>query len=414
MQADTNTIDTTTFKEEITNLEQAKKTFSEALNVASLDATVISPGRINIIGEHTDYNGGLSLPSSISKGIYFGFKKLPEAQEGDPEIHLDLTSYQFKSQLKITKLEKREAKEESWANYLIGVASKLKEDYGLDSIRLRCIFGGNLPMGYGVSSSAALCCGFAAGVAALYGLELEKLTLAKIAQYSEINFAGVNCGLLDQTAIFFGSKNTAVRIDFKDNSLQKIDFSESNFSVILADSGEKRELAGSEYNKRRATCEAALEKLKAKFGEENDNFRDYTLEEINQAKEDGILTELEHRRASFVGEESKRVDSMVEALKENNEEKMGELLNGSHTGLSELYEVTTERLDQLVELANAAEGCIGSRMMGGGFGGCTVNLVRKGSEDAFVNHLKAEFKALYEEDLRVLTTEVGDGVTVHQ
>lgn len=381
-----------------------------------------SPGRVNLIGEHTDYNGGFSLPAPINKAIYFGICKTETEEKNLDDCIMDCEFYAFNkdASYKATSPERIGQRSFITFDYLLGGLNRifeiLKERNLCKEFKFKCVFGGNLPMGLGISSSTALSVGFIYAVNDLYSLNFTREEIALIGQYTEHNYIGVKGGLLDQTAILFGEKNSVLKIDFLNNEKELIKVKTEGFSIVLIDSNEERQLAESGYNDRTKECKRFLDIINQKYPNNNGkelNFRDISeeqykelLEEYENNNEDLICI----KRGFYVYKENIRVEEFIKALEAGNWSKIGELLYSSHEGLSKEYEVSTERLDNLVDLAKKAEGVIGARMMGGGFGGCTINLVFKGKEEEFINSVKNGFKDIYGEDLLCLLTEIDDGV----
>ncbi|MET6990908.1 galactokinase [Sediminicola arcticus] len=325
-----------------------------------------SPGRINIIGEHTDYNLGYALPASIEKSIYFAINKNNslyfqiEAFLAEPEkitLSINGKGHSFNS---------------FWGNYFEAILHILVErKYPIQG--LDCVFGGNIPIGFGLSSSAALCCGFTYAVSVVLDIKIPREEIALIAQEAEHKI-GLNCGLMDQYAVLFGKKSHALFLDCKDLSYAYIPINLKGYSWILINSNIKHELAvDSEYNLRRKSCEEVVQKLK-KANARINSLRDVSIKDLMKIK--NLLPETNFKRALHVIQENERVLKMIDALKTGNAQLVGSILLEGHISLSTKYEVSTKELDFLVEISQKQEGVLGSRMMGGGFGGCTINLIK--------------------------------------
>ncbi|MEB8345167.1 galactokinase [Flavobacteriaceae bacterium KMM 6898] len=361
---------------------------------------VKSPGRVNIIGEHTDYNLGFVLPASIEKSIYFAFQKNNtnsfhiEAFLSQPEkitLHINGNSTSFDS---------------FWGKYFEAILHILLErKYPLQG--LDCVFGGDIPIGFGLSSSAALCCGFTYSVSVALDLKIPREEIALIAQAAEHKI-GLNCGLMDQYAVLFGKKSNALFLDCKDLSHSYIPINLNGYSWILINSNIKHELAvDSEYNLRRKSCEKVVQKLK-ESKKEITSLREVSMNDLMEIK--ALILETDFRRALHVIQENNRVLKMIEALKAGDAEQVGSILLEGHRSLSTEYEVSTKELDFLVETGQKHEGVIGSRMMGGGFGGCTINLIKDEYEESAVNGIIDAYKTETGIEAIYNHLEIGDSV----
>ncbi|MGY8913930.1 MAG: galactokinase [Flavobacteriales bacterium] len=361
---------------------------------------VKSPGRVNIIGEHTDYNLGYVLPASIEKSIYFALQKNNskylqiEAFLSEPEkitLPIDATDNSFES---------------FWGKYFEAILYILVEKkypvQGLD-----CVFGGDIPIGFGLSSSAALCCGFTYAVSVALDLKIPREEIALIAQAAEHKI-GLNCGLMDQYAVLFGKKSNALFLDCKDLSHSYIPINLNGYSWILINSNIKHELAvDSEYNLRRKSCEKVVQKLK-EFNKRITSLREVSMEDLMGIKE--LISKTDFRRALHVIQENKRVLKMIEALKAGDAEQVGSILLEGHRSLSIEYEVSSKELDFLVEIGQKQKGVVGSRMMGGGFGGCTINLIKDEYEESAVKGIIDAYKTETGIEAIYNHLEIGDSV----
>jgi galactokinase len=359
-----------------------------------------SPGRVNIIGEHTDYNLGFVLPASIEKSIYFALRKNNsqnlqiEAFLSEPEkisLPLNGTSNSFDS---------------FWGKYFEAILHILLERkypvQGLD-----CVFGGDIPIGFGLSSSAALCCGFTYAVSVTLDFNIPREEIALIAQQAEHKI-GLNCGLMDQYAVLFGKKSNALFLDCKDLSHSYIPINLNGYSWILINSNIKHELAvDSEYNQRRKSCEEVVRQLK-ESNKAITSLREVSLEDLMEIKE--LISGTNFKRALHVIQENKRVLKMIEALKAGDAEQVGSILLEGHRSLSTKYEVSTKELDFLVEIGQKQEGVLGSRMMGGGFGGCTINLIKDKYEESAVKGIIDAYKTETGIEAIYNHLEIGDSV----
>lgn len=359
-----------------------------------------SPGRVNIIGEHTDYNLGYVLPASIEKSIYFALQKNNsqylqiEAFLSEPEkitLPINGTASNFES---------------FWGNYFEAILHILVDkEYPIQG--MDCVFGGDIPIGFGLSSSAALCCGFTYAVSVALDLKIPREEIALIAQAAEHKI-GLNCGLMDQYAVLFGKKYNALFLDCKDLSHSYIPINLMGYSWILINSNIKHELAvDSEYNLRRKSCEKVVLKLKESH-EEITSLRGVSMDDLKEIKDH--ISETDFRRAGHVIQENKRVLRMIEALKDGDATQVGSILLEGHRSLSTEYEVSTKELDFLVEIGQKQEGVLGSRMMGGGFGGCTINLIKDEFEESAVKGIIDAYKAETGIDAIYNHLEIGNSV----
>ena len=347
-------------------LETFKKHFNQN------PVIVQSPGRINLIGEHTDYNMGLVFPATIDKYIFVAIAK---SNDNISTIYsVDLNEI---LQIDLNKLEKQE--KGSWKNYVIGVISELINK-GKTPENFNLVFGGNIPIGAGMSSSAALENGIVFGLNKLFDLKLETREMIDISIAAEHNFADVNCGIMDQFSNLNGKKDNAILLDCSDLSFNHIPIKFDEFQLLLINTNVKHQLSDSPYNQRKESCRKGYEILNKKYPGLT------SLSDANISQLNSVKTEMPHKiynRCKYVIEENDRVKQSVVAIKNKDWNKLGNLLFASHEGLSKLYEVSCEELDFLVEIAQKDDSVSGSRMMGGGFGGCTINLVKKNAIDQF-------------------------------
>lgn len=362
--------------------------------------TVLSPGRINIIGEHIDYNYGYVLPAAIDKIICFAFEK--SNSKTSKIIAIDLNE-----EFEIDLTKEISLNDVVWTNYIRGVIKQL-QDNGFSFEGFNCVFSSNIPVGSGLSSSAALECGMIFGIAALFDLKINKVDLALLGQKAE-HWVGINCGIMDQFSSVHGLENKVIKLDCNtlDFEYHNADF--KDYSLILFDSNVKHSLFTSEYNTRRIECEQGLAIIKSHFPEVK-SFRDCTEEQLLSIRDK--MNETVFKRVHFVVKEINRVIKACEALDKGNIELLGQLLFETHYGLSQEYEVSCAELDMLVDTAKADDSIIGSRLMGGGFGGCTINLIKKGQE----NEAKRKFSNLYLDtfgiELKFYDVKISNGTTL--
>jgi len=359
------------------NAQDLRSTFKRLFNAEPI--LVRSPGRINIIGEHTDYNGGFVMPAAIDKAIYVGISK-----REDDEIHLFSESYQ---QFDISSIQNLQKSENSWANYILGVADQLKErGYALGGFNF--YIDGDVPLGAGLSSSAAVECATGFALDQLFSLEVPKLDIALVAQKAEQTFAGVNCGIMDQFASVFGQKDQAIMLDCRSMQHSYIPLKLDGYKLLLLNTNVKHALADSAYNKRRAQCEQGVAWIKEHYPNVN-TLRDVTLEMLEahvKPKDEEVFT-----KCSFVVKEIGRLLTAAEQLVNGNLHGLGHLMFETHEGLSKDYEVSCKELDFLVEEVKPLDEVLGARMMGGGFGGCTINIVKEEKIADLIEELSSKY-----------------------
>lgn len=365
------------------------------------DALLIrSPGRINLIGEHTDYNSGMVLPAAIDRAIIFAISLRNDNHCRLYAVDLDEYDEFF--------IDSYQRSTKGWANYLIGVVDQLKKK-GIPLAGFNCAFGGDIPIGAGLSSSAAIEAGLAVALNKLFDLKLGNWTLVKLARKAENEFVGVNCGIMDQFINIFGKKNQAVLLDCRSLEYQYYPFLNEKFAILLCDTRIHRELASSEYNIRRAQCEAAVKKLR-QFDPAIESLRDAELVFLEDHQRD--LDPLLYKRAKYVVQENERVLSACQDLERGDFESFGRRMYESHQGLRDDYEVSSPELDFLVEVAANSPGVLGARMMGGGFGGCTINLIQGDLVDDFSHTAKEKYRERFNRELRIYVTGIEEGTTV--
>lgn len=355
-----------------------------------------SPGRINLIGEHTDYNGGFVFPGAIDKGMIAEIK--PNGTGKVRAYSIDLKdSAEF-------GLNEEDAPKASWARYIFGVCREIikrgGQIQGFDTV-----FAGDVPLGAGMSSSAALESTYAFALNDLFSLGIDKFELAKIGQATEHNYCGVNCGIMDQFASVFGKKGSLIRLDCRSLEYKYFPFNPVGYKLVLLDSVVKHELASSAYNKRRQSCENVAAAIRRNHPEV-EFLRDATLDMLNEVK--GDISAEDYMRAEYVIEEVQRVLDVCEALEKGDYETVGRKMYETHHGMSKLYEVSCEELDFLNDVAKKC-GVTGSRVMGGGFGGCTINLVKEDKYDAFVKEAFETYKAKFGHEPKLYNVVISDG-----
>jgi len=351
-----------------------------------------SAGRINLIGEHTDYNGGFVFPGAIDKVIMAEIR--PNGTEKVCVFSIDIDDYaEF-------GLNEKDAPEKSWARYIFGVCREILKRGGKVE-GFDAVFAGNVPLGAGLSSSAALESCFAFALNDMFNDNaIDKFELARIGQSTEHNYCGVNCGIMDQFASVFGKKDHLMRLDCRSMEFEYFPFHPEGHKLVLVDSVVKHELADSPYNKRRASCERVAKRLGI------ETLRDADMDMLNAIKTD--ITAEDYFRAKFVIEEKERVLAVCDALVAGDYDTVGKLMYATHDGLSKDYEVSCEELDFLNDIAREC-GVTGSRIMGGGFGGCTINLVKDSLHDKFIAEAKSRFNERYGHEPKIYDVIISDG-----
>lgn len=351
-----------------------------------------SAGRINLIGEHTDYNGGFVFPGAIDKEIMAAIA--PNDSDKTRVFSIDINEYaEF-------GLNEDDAPSQSWARYIFGVAREILKRGGVVK-GFDAVFAGNVPLGAGLSSSAALESCFAYALNDMFNdNSIDKFELARIGQSTEHNYCGVNCGIMDQFASVMGQKGKLMRLDCRSMEFEYFPFNPEDYELVLVDSRVKHELADSPYNKRRQSCERVAKRLGI------ETLRDATMEMLDSIRTD--ITAEDYFRAKFVIEEKQRVLDVCDALQKGDCETVGQKMYETHHGLSKDYEVSCVELDYLNDIAKEC-GVTGSRIMGGGFGGCTINLVKDGLYDNFIATAKTKFKEKYGHEPVVYPVIISEG-----
>jgi galactokinase len=342
---------------------------------------VRSPGRVNLIGEHTDYNEGFVLPAATDKAVIFALS--PRADTGCRIISLDFGQ---EVRFDIQDLGRSPLR---WPDYLAGVIDQLARA-GYPIRGFQCVFGGDIPIGAGMSSSAAVEGGLAFAFNTMFGLKIDGVGLAKLAQRAENEFVGVNCGIMDQFVNIHGRENKVLKLDCRSLAFEYFPFERTDLRVVVADTMVRRELASSEYNVRRRQCEEGVAVLR-RYAPSVRSLRDVGpgLLEEHRAELDPVV----YRRCDYVIQENIRVEQACRDLADGDFRKFGERMNASHAGLRDSYEVSSPELDIMVESASLVEGVLGARMMGAGFGGCAIALVEEGAVPAFRERVGRAYEA---------------------
>lgn len=355
---------------------------------------VRSPGRINLIGEHTDYNEGFVLPAAIDKYVNVACSK-----RNDDLVSMYAVQYGEQKEVRLPDIK---PVPDSWTNYVLGVVDQLiKREYKIGGFNM--IIDGHVPTGAGLSSSAAIECAVCFALKELFNIELTLWDVALISQKAEHTFPGVQCGIMDQFASVFGKKDMALRLDCRSLEFDEVPLSLMDYRIVLMNTNVKHSLAATAYNKRREECAEGVA-LVQKHIYEVSSLRDVTIDMLEKYVKDPVILQ----RCRYVVEENERVNKAVKELRKGNIAGLGEQMYRSHTGLSKEYEVSCKELDYLVAAVKDNPLVAGARMMGGGFGGCTINIVREEAIDELVQYLSEN----YEKDMgKPLTAYVA--VTCH-
>ncbi len=361
---------------------------------------VKSPGRINLIGEHTDYNLGFVLPAAIDKAIYIAIGK-----RNDSEIHLTAIDLNESFSVSINDLVKSPL---GWPNYIMGIVDQIKK-LGLLIGGFNAVLAGDVPLGAGLSSSAAVECATVYSLNELFGLGLSKLEMVKLAQRAENQFVGLQCGIMDMFASMFGRADAVIQLDCRSLEYHYSPFDQDGIKIVLLDTCVKHSLASSEYNVRRKECEAGVAFLKT-IHPEVASLRDVDFVMLEELK-DKVDLKVYHR-CKFIVEEIKRLQDACMDLDKKDMTAFGRKMYETHEGLSKLYEVSCKELDFLASFSKKNENVLGARMMGGGFGGCTINLVRDHAVASFIAQAEIAFQKEFKTSLKSYIVSIGDGTSV--
>jgi len=375
-------------------LQKIRSKFNELFKCEG--SVYTSPGRVNLIGEHTDYNGGFVFPGAVDKGMIAEIKLNGTNKVRAFSIDLN-DSVEF-------GLEEADAPKASWARYIFGVCREIIKRGGKVE-GFDTVFAGDVPLGAGMSSSAALESTYAFALNDLLSLGIDKFELAKIGQSTEHNYVGVKCGIMDQFASIFGKEGSLMLLDCRSLEHKYYPFDPKGYKLVLLDSVVKHELASSAYNKRRESCENAAKAIR-KNHPEVEFLRDATMDMLKEVEKD--ISAEDYMRAEYVIEEVQRVMDVCAALEKGDYETVGEKMYGTHHGMSKLYEVSCEELDFLNDIAKKC-GVSGSRVMGGGFGGCTINLVKEEIYDNFVKEAFSAYKKQFGREPKLYEVVISDG-----
>jgi len=381
------------------NTAELKETFTGLYGDSEKEiALYFSPGRVNLIGEHTDYNGGYVFPCALSFGTYLAVRR-----NGQRLVRFATTNFDHRGEVSLDRPFEKEGK--SWINYPVGVLNEFrKKAREIDGVDL--LYSGDIPNGAGLSSSASIEMVTAFAMNEVFGFGFERMDLVKLSQNAENQYVGVNCGIMDQFASGMGAADHALFLICDTLDFGRVPLKLDGMKIVIANTNKRRGLADSKYNERRAQCEAAVEAIR----KEKDirHLSDLTLEEFNELSH-LIEDETERQRARHVITENTRTLKAIEALNQHDIQSFGRLMNQSHDSLRDDYEVTGKELDTLVEEARKIEGTLGSRMTGAGFGGCTVNIVKEEQVESFIREVGKGYSQRTGLKADFYVAEIGDG-----
>ncbi len=361
---------------------------------------ICSPGRVNLIGEHTDYNMGFVLPAAINKGIYIAISK-----RNDNEIHLIAADL---DDTHITNIADYAYSEAGWPNFVLGVVDQILKT-GRKFNGFNAVISGDVPLGAGMSSSAAMECAVAFSLNHIYDLGLEKIEIVKIAQKAENEFVGLQCGIMDQFASVFGKENHVIKLDCRSLEYEYVPFELEGIKIVLFDSMVKHSLGSSEYNVRRSQCEEGVSIISQNYPNVK-SLRDATIEMVEECLQDTSADI--YNRCKYVVEENNRLVNACKDLEAKNIAAFGQKMYETHQGLSELYEVSCPELDFIANTAKKEPGILGARMMGGGFGGCVIALVKETEMDGIIKRMKDAYFKKWDIGMNVYITQIQDGTRV--
>jgi galactokinase len=362
---------------------------------------VRAPGRINLIGEHTDYNNGFVLPAAIDKSIYVAISK-----RSDNKIYLYAEEF---NEIFIADIENLRQPKFHWSGYVLGVVEQLQKR-NLPISGFNIIVDGDVPVGAGMASSAAIECATVFALSELFELRLSKLDMVKIAQKAEQEFVGLQCGIMDMFTSMFGKKDHVICLDCRSYEYEYFPFKQDGIKIVLLNTGIKHSLASSEYNTRRKQCEEGVALIQEQYPHIH-SLRDVTIEMLNACLEKNSVV---YNRCRFVVEEIDRLLAGCGDLQHNNIKAFGKRMFKTHDGLTKLYEVSCKELDTLVELVKSNNAVLGARMMGGGFGGCTINIVKEDAVEELIFNTRDQYRERTGMNLTAYVAVIGEGANIMQ
>ena len=375
--------------------EKISRVFNEKFSGNSL--IVQSPGRVNIIGEHTDYNDGFVLPAAIDKAIY-----VAAAKRHGNGIHLFAANFNESFQTSIQEI----LPSANWHTYILGIVDQLlKNNRSIGGFSM--VIDGDIPAGAGLSSSAALECAVVFALNELFECRIDKMAMVKMAQMAEHSFAGLQCGIMDMFASMFGKKNNAIKLDCRSLEHEYIPLQLEGYKLILLNTNVKHSLASSEYNVRRQECEAGISLMQQRYPQVK-SLRDANKQMLDECIQDELI----YKRCKFVVEEIERLNDACNNLQKGNLQALGKKMFATHEGLSKDYEVSCKELDYLVDTVKQNPDVLGARMMGGGFGGCTINIVKEEKIDELTQTIAPAYKTAMGKELSFYIVQTSDGTSV--
>jgi galactokinase len=381
------------------DIKELKKDFTQRYGISSADSFLyFAPGRVNLIGEHTDYNGGYVFPCALNFGTYLAVRK-----SNDDTVTLESVNFDYTALVKLNDIQRKH--EGQWVNYPLGVINEFLK-LGVKITGLEMLFYGDVPNRAGLSSSASIEIVTAVAINALFNAGLDGVALAKLGQRAENQFVGVNCGIMDQFASAMGKKDSAIFLDCNTLQYKIVPLKLNGYALVISNTNKQRGLADSKYNERRGECDKAVEYIKKT---KNISLLGEIPEDSFYLIDQQIPDETVKKRARHVVTEIKRTVDAVKELSTGNLTQFGALMNGSHDSLRDDYEVTGFELDTLVDEARKIPGVIGSRMTGAGFGGCTVSLVPKDQVSTFMDTVGRNYQAKTGLKADFYVAEIGDG-----
>ncbi len=360
---------------------------------------VAAPGRVNLIGEHTDYNAGFVLPGAVDKRIYVAV-----APNNSNTVNVFANQFNESYCFNIENIQPHKG----WMNYLLGVAHYIQQA-GKKIGGVDVLIDGDIPVGAGMSSSAALCSGWGFALNEIFKGNLTRMELAFIGQKTEHNFVGLQCGIMDQFASLHGKKGHVMKLDCRSLEYEYIPFDFPGYRIVLVNSMVSHSLAGTEYNVRKQQCEEGVAILKKHYPSAN-TLRDISPGQLQKHKDE--LPAIVYDRCSYVVNEKERLLAGCAALQKGDLAAFGKLMFDTHDELSKKYGVSCPELDFLAEEARTKKWVIGARMMGGGFGGCTINIVQADAVDEFTQQIQQAFQKKYSKTPEVYVTQIEDGVKI--
>nr|WP_294993667.1 galactokinase [uncultured Sediminibacterium sp.] len=383
---------------------QLTSLFQEAFNSTETPLIVRSPGRVNIIGEHTDYNEGFVLPAAIDKAAYIAI-----TLRYDDEIHLLAHDLNERFTIKLNEL--KPIGDVSWPNYILGAAAQFQNITGTQLKGFNALLTSDVPIGAGLSSSAAVECATVFALNTLLSSGIDRVSMVKMAQKAEHEYAGVLCGIMDQFASMMGKKDHVIKLDCRSLDYTYVPFQLQDIKVVLLNTNVKHSLASSEYNTRRQECNQAVSIIQQYIPSVR-SLRDVTETMLNQYVQDDHP--LVYQRSLFIVQEIQRLQDACIDLQKGDLFALGKKMYATHHGLSAMYDVSCKELDWLIQFVEARKEVIGARMMGGGFGGCTINLIKENEIEKLLTEIKPAYETAMELPLTYYISSIENGTEIVQ